>query len=139
MEKRQINPWTWQERFGFAQAWRVDGAQSIVFAAGQTGVSADGEVLAVGDLEGQTRLAFENLRTVLQDAGASFDDVVKVTLYLTDISRIRDAARVRDEFIDTARPPASTAIGVAALALPDLMIEVDAIAVIDDSPSTPEL
>ena len=130
MEKRQINPWTWQERFGFAQAWRVDGAQSIVFAAGQTGVSADGEVLAVGDLEGQTRLAFENLRTVLQDAGASFDDVVKVTLYLTDISKIRDAARVRDEFIDTARPRASTAIGVAALALPDLMIEVDAIAVL---------
>ena len=130
MEKRQINPWTWQERFGFAQAWRVDGAQSIVFAAGQTGVSADGEVLAVGDLEGQTRLAFENLRTVLQDAGASFDDVVKVTLYLTDITKIRDAARVRDEFIDTARPPASTAIGVAELALPDLMIEVDAIAVL---------
>ena len=130
MDKRQINPWTWQERFGFAQAWRVDGAQSIVFAAGQTAVSPDGEVLAVGDLEGQTRHAFENLRTVLQEAGASFDDIVKVTLYLTDISAIRDVARVRDEFIDTARPPASTAIGVAALALPDLMIEVDAIAVL---------
>ena len=130
MEKRQINPWTWQERFGFAQAWRVDGAQSIVFAAGQTAVSADGEVLAVGDLEGQTRHAFQNLRTVLHKAGASLDDVVKVTLYLTDISKIRDAARVRDEFIDTARPPVSTAIGVAELALPDLMIEVDAIAVL---------
>ena len=130
MDKRQINPWTWQERFGFAQAWRVDGAQSIVFAAGQTAVSPDGEVLAVGDLEGQTRHAFQNLRTVLQEAGASFDDVLKVTLYLTDISAIRDVARVRDEFIDTARPPASTAIGVAALALPDLMIEVDAIAVL---------
>ena len=84
----------------------------------------------MGDLEGQTRHAFQNLRTVLQEAGASFDDVVKVTLYLTDISRIRDAARVRDEFIDTARPPASTAIGVAGLALPGLMIEVDAIAVL---------
>jgi enamine deaminase RidA (YjgF/YER057c/UK114 family) len=53
-----------------------------------------------------------------------------VTLYLTDIGRIRDAARVRDEFIDRARPPASTALGVAGLALPGLMIEVDAIALL---------
>lgn len=130
MDKRQINPWTWQERFGFAQAWRVDDAASVVFAAGQVAVSPDGEVLAPGDLVAQTRHAFENLRTVLEQAGASFDDVVKLTYYLTDISKIRDAASVRDEFINTARPPASTAIGVAGLALPGLMIEVDAIAVL---------
>jgi enamine deaminase RidA (YjgF/YER057c/UK114 family) len=63
MEKRQINPWTWQERFGFAQAWRVDSAQSVVFVAGQAPISADGEVVAPGDFEAQARRVFENLRT----------------------------------------------------------------------------
>jgi enamine deaminase RidA (YjgF/YER057c/UK114 family) len=130
MDKRQVNPWTWQERFGFAQGWRVDGAASIVFAAGQVAVSPEGEVLAPGDVVAQARHAFENLGTVLEQAGASFDDVVKLTFYLTDIGRIRDVASVRDEFLDRSRPPASTAVGVAGLALPGLEIEVDATAVL---------
>jgi enamine deaminase RidA (YjgF/YER057c/UK114 family) len=130
MQKRQINPWTWQERFGFAQGWRVDGPQSIVFVAGQVAVSPDGEVVAAGDIEEQTRLAFQNMGSVLQEAGASFEDLVKVNFYLTDMTKLREAARVRDEFVNTAEPPASTAVGVAALALPGLMIEVEAIAVL---------
>ena len=130
MDKRQLDPWTWQEKFGFAQGWRVDGARSIVFVAGQVSVSADGEVLAAGDIEAQTRHAFQNMGAVLREAGASFDDLVKVTFYLTDLAQIRDAARVRDEFINTSHPPASTAVGVTALALPGLMIEVEAIAVL---------
>jgi reactive intermediate/imine deaminase len=130
MEKRQINPWTWQEPLGFAQAWRVDGAGSTIFVAGQVAISPEGEVQAPGDVEAQTRHVFENLNTVLQQAGASFDDVVRLTLYLTDISRIRDVGRVRAEFLDPANPPASTAVGVAGLALPGLEIEVDAIAVV---------
>jgi enamine deaminase RidA (YjgF/YER057c/UK114 family) len=130
MEKRQVNPWTWQERFGFAQAWRVDSAQSMVFVAGQAPVSAEGEVVAPDDFEAQARQAFENLRVVLEQAGATFESVVKMTLYLTDMSKIRDAARVRDEFIDTTAPPASTAVEASSLALPGMMIEVDAIAVL---------
>ena len=51
MEKRQVNPWTWQQRFGFAHAWRVDGAQSVVFLAGQGPVSSEGEVVGTGDFE----------------------------------------------------------------------------------------
>jgi enamine deaminase RidA (YjgF/YER057c/UK114 family) len=130
VDRRQINPWTWQDRAGFSQAWRIDDGASIVLASGQVAVSAEGEVLAPGDIVAQARQAFENLGTVLEQAGASFADVMKLTLYLTDISRLREVGSVRDEFIDTTRPPASTAIGVAALALPELMIEVDAIAVL---------
>jgi 2-iminobutanoate/2-iminopropanoate deaminase len=130
VEKQQINPWTWQEKFGFAQAWKVDGARSIVFVAGQGPVSADGLVVAEGDFEAQARRTFENLKTVLEQAGASFEAVVKVTAYLTDMSNLRDYARVRNEFIDTSRPPASTALQVGSLALPGMMIEIDAIAVL---------
>jgi 2-iminobutanoate/2-iminopropanoate deaminase len=130
MEKHQINPWTWQERFGFSHAWRVEGAQSVIFIAGQGPVSPDGDVEGAGDFEAQARLTFENLRSVLEQAGASFDAVVKVTVYLTDMSKLRDFARVRNEFISTERPPASTAIEVSSLALPGMMIEVEAIAVL---------
>jgi 2-iminobutanoate/2-iminopropanoate deaminase len=129
MEKRQVNPWTWQERFGFSHAWKVDGAQSVVFLAGQGPVSADGQVVGDGDFEAQVRQTFENLRTVLEQSGASFDAVVKVTAFMTDITKLRDYARVRNEFI-TGPPPASTALEVSALALPGMMIEVEAIAVL---------
>ena len=129
MEKRQVNPWTWQQKFGFSHAWRVDGAQSIVFVAGQGPISPDGDVVSPGDFEAQVRLTFENMRTVLAQSGASFDDVVKVTVFMTEISRLRDFARVRNEFI-TGEPPASTAVEVSSLALPEMMIEVEAIAVV---------
>jgi enamine deaminase RidA (YjgF/YER057c/UK114 family) len=130
MDKRQINPWSWQDRFGFSQAWRVDGAQSVVFLSGQAAMSAEGELVAPGDFEGQARQTFENLAAVLEQAGASWDAVVKITAYLTDTSTIFDYARVRDEFVNTSQPPASTAVGVPSLALPGMMIEVEAIAVL---------
>lgn len=128
MEKSQVNPWTWQERFGFSHAWRVDGAQSVIFLAGQGPVTADGKVLE-GDFESQARLAFENMQEVLRQAGATFDSVVKLTAYFTDISNLRDYARVRNEFI-VGSSPASTALEVAKLALPGMTIEVEAIAVL---------
>jgi 2-iminobutanoate/2-iminopropanoate deaminase len=129
VEKQQVNPWTWQEKFGFSHAWRVDGAQSIVFLAGQGPVSPDGQVVGEGEFEAQARQTFENLGTVLAQAGAGFEAVVKVTAYLTDMAKLRDYARVRNEFI-TGDPPASTAVEVSSLALPGMMIEVDAIAVL---------
>ncbi|HLI60699.1 MAG TPA: RidA family protein [Solirubrobacteraceae bacterium] len=130
MDKQQFNPWTWQEKFGFAHAWRVDGAQSVVFLAGQGPLSAEGELVGADDFQAQARQTFENMATVLERAGASFESVVKVTAYLTDMTKLRDYARVRNEFIDVARPPASTALGVSSLAFPGMMIEVEAIAVL---------
>lgn len=128
MEKQQVNPWSWQDKFGFSQAWRVDDAAAVVFLSGQAPVSADGELVGQ-DFEAQARQTFENLRTVLEAAGASFDDVVKVTVYLTDISTLRDFGRIKAEFIEGPQP-ASTAIQVGALALPGMTIEVEAIAVV---------
>ncbi len=128
MEKRQINPWSWQSKFGFSHAWRVEGAQAVVFLAGQGPIMPDGQVLDA-DFEGQARLTFENLRTVLEQAGVGFESVVKLTAYFTDINNLRTYAQVRNEFVGTD-PPASTALEVTALALPGMTIEVEAIAVV---------
>ena len=129
MERRAINPWRWQERFGFSQAWRVEQPGAVVYVAGQGPFSAEGELVGAGDFEAQVHQTFANLGTVLAEAGASFGDVVRTTVYLTDISRLRDFGRVRAEYL-TGAPPASTALQVVALAIPGMEVEVDAIAVL---------
>jgi len=129
MEKRHINPWSWQDRFGFSQAWRVDGAEAVIFLAGQGPVSADGEVVGEGDFEAQVRQTFTNIETVLEHAGGSLESIVKLTVYLTDISTLRDYGRVKAELMP-GPPPASTAIQVGALALPGMTIEIEAVAVL---------
>jgi enamine deaminase RidA (YjgF/YER057c/UK114 family) len=83
----------------------------------------------MGDFEVQTRQVFENLRAVLEQAGAGFESIVKLTVYVLDTSRLRDYARVKAEYIPGPQP-ASTAVGVASLALAGMMIEVEAIAVV---------
>ena len=91
-------------------------------------VTAEGEVLD-GDFEAQTRLTFENMQVVLEQPGATFGSVVKLTAYFTDIGNLRQYAMVRNEFI-VDHSPASTAIEVGKLALPGMTIEVEAIAVL---------
>lgn len=129
MERTQVNPWTWQDQFGFSQGWRIDDGRSVVFASGQTAMSGEGEVVGTGDFEAQTRQALENLRTVLQAAGASLESIVKLTVFVTDIQNLRDYGRIKADFIQGPQP-ASTAVEVSALALPELMIEIEAIAVV---------
>jgi 2-iminobutanoate/2-iminopropanoate deaminase len=122
MERTQVNPWSWQDQFGFSQAWRIDDGRAVIFASGQAAISA------AGDFEAQTRQALENLRTVLEAAGASLQDIVKLTVFVTDIANVREYGRIKAEYIPGPQP-ASSAIGVSALALPELMIEIEAIAV----------
>jgi reactive intermediate/imine deaminase len=129
MDKTQVNPWAWQDQFGYSQAWRVDQARSVVFLAGQVPISPEGQLVGEGDIEAQCRQVFENLKAVLEQAGATFDDLVKVTVYLLDATNLPVYRRVKAEFV-TGRQPASTAIEVKALAFPGLLVEVEAIAVL---------
>jgi 2-iminobutanoate/2-iminopropanoate deaminase len=128
VHKEQVNPWEWQNALGFSQAWRVEGADAILFVSGQVAYSSDGQLVGVGDFEEQTRQVFENLRTVVEQAGATLHSIVKLTVFLTDMSKLRDYGRIKSEFF-TGEQPASTAVGVTALARPELMIEVEALAV----------
>jgi reactive intermediate/imine deaminase len=128
VQAQQINPWTWQERAGFSQAWVVENARSIVVVSGQAPVSEGGHVVGADDFEAQVRQVFDNLGTVLKAADAGFEAVVKLTVFLTDMRSLPDYTRIKAEYF-TGRQPASTAVGVTALARPEMTVEVEALAV----------
>jgi enamine deaminase RidA (YjgF/YER057c/UK114 family) len=115
---------------GFSHA--VTGRGRWVAIAGQVALDDADQLVGAGDLEAQARQVFANLSRALAAAGASFADVVKLNYYVTDISQLPVARAVRDEYVDTSRPPASTAVQVSALAMPELMIEIEAWAICDD-------
>ncbi len=116
--------------FGYSQvAW---GSGRLVVVAGQISRDERGELVGQGDPVAQTRQVFENLRLCLAAAGATFEHVVKLSYFVTDVAFLPSIRAVRDEFIDTANPPASTAVQVAALFAPDYLVEIDSMAIIDD-------
>jgi enamine deaminase RidA (YjgF/YER057c/UK114 family) len=87
-------------------------------------------VVGPGDIRAQARQVFDNLQAALQSVGASFEQVVKLNYYLLDATQLAAVREVRDQYVNTARPPASTAVEVRRLALDDLLIEVEAVAII---------
>ncbi len=87
MEQRLLNPWTWQDQYGFAQGVEVTGAQRVVYCAGQTSSDADGATLHAGDMAGQARQVLDNLETVLGQAGLGLGNVVRLNYYTTDVER----------------------------------------------------
>jgi len=127
VDKRAVNPWTWQGQ-RFTQAWRIEDPATVIFASGQGPIDADGKLVGDGDFETQVRKTFENIQTLLAESGASWADVVKLNVYVTDIGQLATYGRVKAEFI-SGEQPASTAVGVTALALPGMLVEVEAVAV----------
>ncbi|MSO42373.1 MAG: RidA family protein [Solirubrobacterales bacterium] len=106
----------------------------MVFVAGQVAYDAEGKVVGRGDIAAQTRQVMENIRLGLEAAGASFDDVVKIVNYITDIDEFAKMAAVRREYL-TEPYPVSTLVEVSALMEPGLIIEIEAIAVVPESAS----
>jgi reactive intermediate/imine deaminase len=104
-------------------------AAGLIFISGQVAFDAHGSVVGVGDIGEQARQAFCNLGAVLEAAGSSFADVVKLTYFVRDIDAVGAIRGARDEFVDTANPPASTLVEVSRLFVPDLLIEIEAVAV----------
>lgn len=112
----------------YSQGIRTDGG-SLLFIAGQTAADRNGNVVGKGNVEQQAEQVFENLKAVLEAAGASFDDLVMTTTYLTDISYREAYNTVRLKYYG-ANPPTSTLVVVKALGHEDFLIEIDGIAVI---------
>ena len=124
--RKRIDPgWKWDDNFNMSQAIQVGDA---VYVSGQVAMDSDGNVVGEGDMKAQTRQALENVKSVLEVAGSSMGDVVKITVYMTDISLLRDTHEVRAQYFPDP-PPASTGIEVSALAFPGLMVEIEAVAV----------
>jgi enamine deaminase RidA (YjgF/YER057c/UK114 family) len=110
----------------------VSGPGRWVAIAGQVSLDANGEFVGVGDPAAQARQVFANLEKCLAAAGATFADVVKLNFYVTDIAILPHVRVARDAYVDTTKPPASTAVQVVALFSPDALIEVEAYAVVPD-------
>src|SRR5262249_43693152 len=117
---------------GYSHTVTVSGGHTI-YVAGQVAFNAQGEVVGKGDLRAQMRQALENLRLALAGSGASFKDIVKWNTYVVGFKpeQLTILREVRSEILKDVPPPASTLIGVQALANPDLLIEIEAIAVVD--------
>lgn len=127
---RLLNPPTMEKPPGYTHIVEVTGSARIVFFAGQLGVDTTGAFVgAPGDFKAQTVQAFENLRAALEAVGAGFEHLVKINNYLVDIERNMLAFReIRDRYLVKASLPASTTIGVPALARPGGLFEIEAIA-----------
>jgi enamine deaminase RidA (YjgF/YER057c/UK114 family) len=130
VDQRKVNPWTWQDQFGFSQAIEVSGAERVLYCAGQTSTGEGGNTVA-GDMGAQAAKALDNIETVLSEAGLSLANVVRLNYYVTDMDRyFEEAAPVIGERLGRAGvQPASTLLGVTRLAFPDLLIELEATAV----------
>lgn len=108
----------------------VQGTGRFVAISGQCAFDEKGEIVGLGDPAAQAQQVFENLRRCLAAAGATFDDVVKLTYFVTDVAHLPAVRAARDAVIPADRLPASSAVQVAALFRPELLLEVEAFAVL---------
>jgi enamine deaminase RidA (YjgF/YER057c/UK114 family) len=115
---------------GYTPVVEMTGPGRVIYVSGQLGVSGGKLVGEPGDFRAQAMKAFENVRTALAEVGADFHHVVKMNNYLTDMSHLKTLREVRDLFLNTAAPPASTTIETPKLAREGAMFEIEVVAVL---------
>lgn len=111
----------------------VSASGKMIFVAGQISVDKSGNMVGAGDLRAQTVQVLENVKAALAAAGATFADVVKQNTYVVNLNAeaLPIIREVRSQFLPAENPPASTLVGVTALAMDGLLIEVEVVAVVD--------
>ena len=129
MKRTPVNPWSWSENFGYNQAELVEGADRHLICAGQTSVDAEGNALHPGDMRRQFMHSLDNLEEVLRAAGMDLTNLTKITLHATDVDAMLQNFDVLGARLGPvgAAPP-MTVLGVTRLAVPELMIEIEATA-----------
>jgi enamine deaminase RidA (YjgF/YER057c/UK114 family) len=125
---RFLTPETMPAPFGYSQVVESTGTR-IVHVAGQVPLNAQNDLVGEGDFQAQVRQAFENVRLGLEAVGMTFNDVVKMQFFLTDMTNLPQVRSIRDEYINTDQPPASTSVQVVALYRPEVMFEMDVVAI----------
>ena len=130
MERRAINPWAWQEQFGFAQAIDISDAKRTLLCSGQTSVDDEGNPIYPGDMAAQINKALDNLETVLREAGLGLSDVVRLNYYVTDVNAFLEAyeSDTMSRLSQAGCRPAVTLLEIAQLFLPELLVEIEATA-----------
>ncbi|MBI2995022.1 MAG: RidA family protein [Gammaproteobacteria bacterium] len=129
MQRKIVNPWKWQDKYGFVQANEISGAGRVVYCSGQVAADADGKPLHPGDMQAQLNRALDNVTTVLKGAGLGLSDVVRLNYYTTDVAAFVKAGPALAERLNRERcRSASTLLGVASLYHPDVLVEIEATA-----------
>jgi reactive intermediate/imine deaminase len=126
---KHINPTTLPKPTGYTHVVEATVGRTL-YISGQIALDKEGAIVGKGDLEMQTRQVFENLKSALAAGAATLDDVVKITVFMTDVSKIQTFREVRDRYF-TKELPASSLVQVVRLARPELMIEIEATAVVE--------
>jgi len=130
LEKRELVSPQLNKPLGvFCQAVEVTNAKKLVFVSGLTSRAADASVVGVGDIKVQTEQILKNMQAVLGEAGGTMGDIVKVTVYIRDMEMFKEIHEVRARYFEKPYP-ASTMVEVSRLVDEELLIEIEAIAVI---------
>ncbi|RBY88759.1 RidA family protein [Blastococcus sp. TF02A-26] len=130
MERTRVNPWPWSEALGYDQGELVSGHGRTLYCAGQTATSGDGVPQHEGDMAAQLALSLDNLEAVLARAGMSLADLVRLTVYTTDVDLLLEHYGVLAGRLGAAGVAASsTLLGVTRLAIPSLLVELEGTAV----------
>lgn len=132
MPKKFINPAGMKPLGMYTQVTVAQGG-SIAFISGQVSADANGKVVGDGDIQAQAVQVFENLKLALSGIGATFEDVIKFTIYIVGFTQERRKAvmDVRGRYISHKNPPAATMVGVDQLVEPELLVEIEAVVAID--------
>jgi enamine deaminase RidA (YjgF/YER057c/UK114 family) len=129
MQRTAVNPWEWSLALGYNQGEVLEGVSRQVICAGQTAVDGSGTPQFPGDMRGQIGLVLDNLEAVLGTAGMGFGNLVKLTVYATDVdAALRNLDLLGMRFGPAGVRPAMTLLGVTRLAMPGLMVELEAVA-----------
>jgi enamine deaminase RidA (YjgF/YER057c/UK114 family) len=130
---RFLNPSTMPATRGYTHVVETHGPSRTIYLAGQLGMTLDGKFAGgADDFRAQATQAFENVKLALAAVGAGFEHVVKVTAYFTDMAHLQTYFEVRDRYVNTKAPPASTAVQIAKLARDAALFEIEAIAVVPE-------
>lgn len=129
-ERRYIDPPELSKPHGYSHVVAVPAGGRTLYLSGQIALDKDGNLVGKDDFQAQAEQVFANIDKALKASGASFKDVVRLDFYLTDASKAPALRTVRDKYIDTAHPPASALVEVKRLVRDDLLLEVQATAVV---------
>ena len=131
MNKQFINPPELNPTNGFTHVVSATPGKTI-YVSGQVSVNERAEVVGKGDLRAQVERVFANLTVALASAGATFHDVVKITYFVVDLKpeHVAHVREVRSKYLNMKNPPASTLVGIAALVVPEWLIEIEVVAIV---------
>ncbi|GAA0519605.1 enamine deaminase RidA [Paractinoplanes deccanensis] len=130
MQRTAVNPWTWSAEMGFNQGELVTGQTRTLYCSGQTAMSGDGKPQHDGDMAAQLALSLDNVAAVLAEAGMTLTNLVRLTVYTTDVDELFPHYGVlAGRLAGAGAAPATTMLGVTRLAIPGQLVELEATAV----------